>query len=302
MIGRALHRKIENRGEAVRLLVRRPATTDQEYSWDGQPGSVPAEAITWADAVVSLSGAPIARLPWTKAYRRQIMDSRVDATSAIARAITQSTAPPAVWVTASATGYYGDRSADRDAGGAASAPGDQGLTEQAVPGTGVLAGVTRAWEAAARPAAAVTRLVIARTGIVLGPDGGTLALMARATRLGLGARFGSGRQYWPWISLRDEVRAWDFALRHESISGPVNLVGPTLATAGQIAGAVAQVLHRPCWLTVPAPVLRAALGAAADDLILASQPVRPTVLTANGFKFEDQTVESAVRTALKAER
>jgi uncharacterized protein (TIGR01777 family) len=161
-----------------------------------------------------------------------------------------------------------------------------------------LAAVVRAWEAAALPAASATRLVRARTGVVLGPGEGTLKPVVLAAKLGLGARFGDGRQFWPWISLRDEVRAWEFALLAESVVGPVNLVGPVLATQGEISQAVARVLRRPCWAAVPAGALRAALDGAAEDLILASQPVIPCALQAAGFEFLDRTAEAAVRTAL----
>jgi uncharacterized protein (TIGR01777 family) len=169
------------------------------------------------------------------------------------------------------------------------------LTESSPSGGGFLAAVVRAWEAAALPAAAATRLVRARTGLVLAPDEGALKPLILTTKLGLGGRFGSGRQFWPWISLRDEVRAWAFALQNESIEGPVNLVGPAPATAGEISQALARALRRPCWLTVPAPLLRAALDGAAQDLLLASQPVRPCVLEASGFEFLDATAETAIR-------
>ncbi|MDR2378105.1 MAG: DUF1731 domain-containing protein, partial [Bifidobacteriaceae bacterium] len=175
--------------------------------------------------------------------------------------------------------------------------GGELLTEESPSGAGFLAAVSRAWEAAARPAEAATRVVRARTGVVLGPGAQALRAQIATTRLGLGARLGDGRQYWPWISLRDEARAWQFVLRAESIAGPVNLVGPTPATAGEIAQAIARALRRPCWLAIPAGPLRAVLGAAAEDLLLASAPVRPAVLEAGGFEFLDSTVESAIGTA-----
>jgi NAD dependent epimerase/dehydratase family enzyme len=308
MIGRALRARLEGRGDDVRVLVRRPPRDQTEYGWEARVGSVPPEAITWADAVVSLSGAPIARLPWTRRYRREIMTSRVDSTSALAQAILDADRPPRVWVAASATGWYGDQQlgagmgAGPDGGsevGRLSPGADPPLTESSPSGSGFLAAVVRAWEAAALPAAGVSRLVRARTGIVLGPDGGTLQPLIWTTKAGLGVRFGSGRQYWPWISLRDEVRAWEFCLDSDSVAGAVNLVGPIPATAGEIADGLARQLHRPRWLAVPAPVLRLALGDAAEDLILASQPVKPAVLEEHGFGFLDRTAEAAIRTALK---
>jgi uncharacterized protein (TIGR01777 family) len=252
----------------------------------------------WADAVVSLSGAPIARLPWTGARRQLIMDSRVDATSAIAEAILGATRPPEVWVSASACGFYGT-GADRRGRAAPGSGGPVPLTEESPSGPGFLAAVARAWEAAALPAAARTRLVRTRTGLVLGPGGGLLAPLALATKLGLGPQCGDGRQYWPWISERDEVRAIEFALRTPALTGPVNLAGPALATADQVTGAVAGVLRRPSWLRLPAPLLRFTLGEAAQDLLLASQPVVPAALARAGFEFLDQSPEEAVTAALR---
>jgi NAD dependent epimerase/dehydratase family enzyme len=352
-------------------LVRHAAAPlgEQRYAWTARVGSVPPAAVEWADAVVSLSGAPLAALPWTKARRREIMDSRVDATSAIARAVLEATRPPDVWVSASACGFYGTdppiaplagpanpvpgaaRPAGRPAADApppgalradAAAEGTEArapagaltedsasgtgflagvvratevqapprqppppagfLTEDSASGTGFLAGVVRAWEAAALPAAARTRVVRARTGLVLGPPegGGLMAGLVAATRFGMGPKLGSGAQYWPWISLRDEVRALDFALRTESLAGPVNLAGPRLATADQITGALARAVRRPSWLRLPAPLLTAAMGEAARELILASQPVFPQALADAGFKFLDPTAASALAWCLQS--
>ncbi|MDR2454369.1 MAG: TIGR01777 family oxidoreductase [Bifidobacteriaceae bacterium] len=270
MIGRALRRRLTARGHAVRALVRRPAAGPDEHAWDATVGSVPPGALAWSDAVVSLNGAPLARLPWTKAYRRQIMDSRVDATAALAAAILDSDSPPRVWASGSATGIHGE---------------------------GFLAAVTRAWEAAALPAAAATRLVRLRTGMVLAPGEGALRPLTLATKAGLGMRIGGGDQFWPWISLRDEARAIIFTLEDESLAGPADLVGPTLATAEQITRALAQALRRPHILAAPAALLRAALGAAAEEMLLASQPIRPQALQAHGFEFRDQTAAAAVAAA-----
>jgi uncharacterized protein (TIGR01777 family) len=172
------------------------------------------------------------------------------------------------------------------------------LTEKAGSGTGLLAAVARGWEAAALPAASATRLVRVRTGVVLAAQGGLLPPLITMAKAGLGGRFGTGRQYWPWISLQDEVRAWGFALERESLSGPVNLVGPSLASAGQITRSVAGQLGRPHWLALPSSPLRAVPGGSASELILASQPIRPAVLQAHGFQFLDQTVDQAIRAAL----
>jgi NAD dependent epimerase/dehydratase family enzyme len=326
-IGRALGRELAASGTSVMVLARSAGAGD--YQWTGQVGSVPPEAIELADAVVSLNGAPLARLPWTGARREAIMRSRVAATSAIAQAISQAQRPPAVWVSASAVGFYGAApppppppdgagpteappppdsagpteapppAADPATVGAGGRDGQPVLTEAAASGTGFLAAVVRAWEAAAMPAADRTRVVRARTGLVLGPSG-LLAQLALPARLGVHLRMGGGRQYWPWISLLDEVGAIIFALRHEALAGPVNLVGPGLATADQLGDALARALRRPTWLRLPAPAafLRAAMGAAADELILASQPAVPAALLEAGFEFAHPAPEDAIVWAL----
>ncbi|MDR1393554.1 MAG: TIGR01777 family oxidoreductase [Bifidobacteriaceae bacterium] len=298
MIGQALGRALTLSGQNVRPLLRaapdQPAKdpaeqTEQDtiYYWTGLPGSVPPAAIAWADAVVSLNGAALAQLPWTKRRRQVIMASRVDTASAIARSIRESASPPAVWVSASACGYYGS----------GLPPDSPPLREDAPSGTGFLAGVVRAWEAAAWPAASSCRLVLARTGLVLGPAG-LMRPLALATRFGLGVRFGDGRQYWPWISLRDEVRAIAFTLEASDLLGPVNLAGPELASAGHLGHLLARISHRPYWLRLPAGLLRASLGPAAQELMLASQPVEPAGLLRAGFTFLDQTPAEAIVTAL----
>ncbi|MDR0365900.1 MAG: DUF1731 domain-containing protein, partial [Bifidobacteriaceae bacterium] len=224
--------------------------------------------------------------PWTAAYRQLIVDSRVGPTVALAKAIAASPEPPAVWVNASACGYYG----------LGPPPGITELSESAPSGGGFLAACCRAWEAATVPARSVTRVVRARTGLVLAPQG-MLEQLARLTRLGLAARVGSGRQFWPWISLRDEVRAWEFALTNRTLSGPVNLAGPQLAEAGQVTASLARLEHRPYWLAIPTFAVQAA-GLAARELLLGSQPVKPAALESHGFDFQDQTVESALKWAL----
>ncbi|MDR2114325.1 MAG: TIGR01777 family oxidoreductase [Bifidobacteriaceae bacterium] len=287
LVGRALVGLLQQAGDEVRTLVRHPSASGDRYVWTGRPHSVPPAAISWADAVVSLNGAPLARLPWTKAYRQVIMDSRVAATTALTQAIQAADIPPQVWVSASATGFYGPHGTV-----------DEPFTERSPSGTGFLAGVTRAWEAAALPAAESTRVVRARTGLVLAADGALKPLFTTA-RLGLGGAMGTGQQHWPWISLRDESRALRFALNCTDLEGPVNLVGPTLATAGQVSRDLAAVLHRPHWFRVPAGVLRTAMGPAADELILASQPVRPLRLLETGFEFKDQTPRGALQQSVR---
>lgn len=281
MIGSEVARRIES--HEVRRLVRREAAPG-EYRWDPVRGIVAQEAIEWADAVISLSGASLSRLPWTRRYRRVILRSRTESVATLAAGIARAVEPPAVWVSGSAVGIYGDR------------PGEL-LTEQSDPGTGFLAEVVRAWEDATAPAAARTRIVHARTGLVLAGEGALTPLIL-ATRLGAGATVGDGRQHWPWIALADEARALIHLATDSELSGPVNLTSPEAATSEDVTRAVAAVLHRPHRLRLPGFALRAAMGMAAQELLLADQRVIPDALIGDGFAFEAATLADAARLAI----
>ncbi|WP_243233373.1 TIGR01777 family oxidoreductase [Microbacterium sp. CIAB417] len=269
----------------VRALVRRDPVDASEHRWDASARTAPAEPIAWADAVISLSGASLSRLPWTARYRAEILRSRVAATSAIARAIAGSEAPPDAWVSASAVGIYGDR------------PGEV-VTEDAMPGTGFLADVVGAWESAADPARPRTRVVHARTGLVLA-SGGALTPLMLTTRLGLGATIGGGSQHWPWISLEDEAAALLHLATASALDGPVNLVGPAPATSRDITRGLARVLHRPHLFRLPAFALRAGMGIAADELLLADQQAVPERLIRDGFAFRHATPDAALRALVR---
>lgn len=279
-IGSELVRQLEAEGHIVLRLVRRAANSTHEYEWNPATRTVPAEAIERADAVVNLSGASLSRLPWTYRYKRQILHSRVNATTALAEAIARSSAPPAVFVSGSAVGYYGDR------------PGEA-LDEDATRGSGFLPRVVESWERATAPADATTRVVHARTGLVLG-DGGALAPLQLLTRLGVGGPIGTGRQWWPWISLHDEAAALRHLLFESALSGAVNLVGPSPATAGDIGRVLARQLGRPYWLPAPRWALVAALADAGRELLLADQRVDAVRLHGDGFEFRDRTAEQAI--------
>ncbi|MFB7251024.1 TIGR01777 family oxidoreductase [Microbacterium sp. NPDC056234] len=268
----------------VRTLVRRDLVDEAEHRWDPSSGAAPAEPIAWADAVISLSGASLSHLPWTARYRAEILSSRVDATSALADAIAESEDPPAAWVSASAVGIYGDR------------PGEE-LDEDAGRGAGFLADVVTAWEGATTPAQARTRVVHARTGLVLAA-GGALAPLMLATRAGLGSTIGTGAQHWPWIALEDEARALLHLATASNLAGPVNLVAPTPATSREITATLARTLHRPHVLRLPAFALRAGMGLAAEELLLADQRATPARLLQDGFAFHRTAADAAIAAAL----
>lgn len=217
---------------------------------------------------------------WTTAYKQEILASRVDGTATIATALAE-LGEPVTLVSGSAIGAYGDR-------------GEEILTEESAPGQGFLADVVRAWEAAAEPARdAGLRVVHARTGLVLTPDGGAMKRVLPLARLGLAGPLGSGQQYWSWITLHDEVRALAHLI-DQSLAGPVNLVSAQPLRQAQVMKALGAQLGRPALLPAPALALKVALGQFASD-ILASQRILPSVLTASGFGFDHDTIEAAMR-------
>ncbi|AYF97805.1 TIGR01777 family oxidoreductase [Protaetiibacter intestinalis] len=282
MIGGALFAALRERGDRVVALVRRAARGGDEVAWDPASGHLDSAALAGADAVVNLSGASISRLPWTRRYRREILASRITATTALVGALHEAAragAPVPVLVSGSAVGFYGNR------------PGER-LDESSAAGGGFLAETVRAWEVAALEAPEQTRVALARTGLVIGPAGATAPLRVIA-RLGLAGPLGSGRQRWPWISLADEVGAL-VHLIDAPVAGPVNLVAPDAAPASEVIRAVAAHEHRPYWLPAPAFAISAALGAAGRELLLADQDIEPAVLTASGYRFRHRTVAEAV--------
>jgi uncharacterized protein (TIGR01777 family) len=286
MIGSELSRQLTAAGHRVVRLVRRPAGGPDEHQWDPAAGLLDADALNGVDAVVNLSGASISRLPWTSSYKKQILSSRIQATSTLATAIGRAAQPPAVFISGSAVGYYGDRPNER-------------LDESSAPGTAFLAMVVRAWEGAAQSAASdSTRVVLARTGLVLGGGGALTPLKIIARFFGAGP-LGSGRQVWPWISLHDEAAAIVHLVTVSKLSGAVNLVGPRPVTATELNRALAGMLHRPFWLPAPRWAIVAGLGDAGRELLLADQDVSADRLTGDGFTFAHTDVKSALKAALK---
>lgn len=289
LIGSALVPHLRSAGHEVVRLVRRPAASPDEVTWDPHAGTVDLAGLAGTEGVVHLAGAGVGDHRWTDAYKREILDSRVDGTRTIARAMTQLDPLPRALVSASAIGWYGDT-------------GDRKVDETAPAGTGFLADVVRAWEAAAEPAAtAGIRVTHPRTGLVVSSRGGAWARMFPLFKAGLGGKLGSGRQYWSWISLRDEVRALELLLMDDALAGPVNLTGPDPVTNAEVTSVMGTVLGRPTILPAPAFALKAALGEFSTE-VLGSARVMPAVLERVGFGFQDATIESAIRTALAESR
>lgn len=289
LIGAAFVESAQARGWKVRALTRErpPPGGAEAVRWNPAARELAPDALDGVDAVVHLAGESIGEGRWTEAKKRRILDSRVDSTETLARAMERTAKIPPVFVSASAVGYYGDR-------------GPEILTETSTPGTGFLADVCRRWEAAAAPIAATgSRLVYLRTSGVISARGGLLAKLLPIFRSGAGGPLGSGEQYLSWIALSDLVNVLHRVLDDGAFSGPLNAVAPEPVTNRELAKILGRVLHRPAFLPAPAFALRLMLGAdLANELLLSSTRAVPARLTAAGFRFESRTLEPAIRRAL----
>jgi uncharacterized protein (TIGR01777 family) len=233
------------------------------------------------DAVIHLAGENVAGR-WNDAKKQRIRESRVAGTRRLVEAIRQATPRPAVLLSASAVGYYGDR-------------GEEQLTEAASPGSDFLAEVCRAWEAEAGRAEEMgVRVARLRLGIVLDRDGGALAPMLTPFRMGAGGPMGSGRQWFPWVHRADVVGLFLFALENAQASGPINVVAPGIVRSSEFAHALGRALHRPAFLPAPAFALRLLLGEFADS-VLASQRVLPARALELGYGFQYPQLEPALQ-------
>ncbi|MFF1479498.1 TIGR01777 family oxidoreductase [Streptomyces sp. NPDC058301] len=286
LIGTALAQSLRADGHDLVRLVRRPARSGDEVEWDPKRQYVDTAGLVGCEAVVHLAGAGVGDHRWTAAYKKEIRDSRVLGTAALAEALASLDAPPKVLLCGSAIGYYGDT-------------GTRAVDEQAPPGDGFLAGVCVEWEEAAAAAQeAGIRTVFARTGLVVAREGGAWGRLFPIFRAGLGGRLGSGRQYWSFISRHDHIAALRHLLDTSGLSGPVNLTAPEPLTNREVTAAMARVLHRPALLPVPAPAIRLVLGEFSQD-VLGSQRVLPRRLLDSGFRFAFPDIDGAIRAALQ---
>lgn len=286
LIGSALVRSLTAEGHEVVRLVRREPRAADEIRWDPGAEHVDAAGLAGCDAVVNLAGAGVGDRRWTDEYKARIRDSRVLGTATLARAVAGLPVErrPRVLVSGSAVGYYGDT-------------GARAVDEDAPPGSGFLPELCVEWESAAAPARdAGVRTVFTRTGLVVSRAGGAWGRLFPLFLAGLGGRLGDGRQYWSFISLHDEVAAIRHLLAREELAGPFNLTAPQPLTNREITAAMGRVLRRPTLFAVPGPVLRAALGEMAGD-VLGSQRVVPKRLLESGFSFAFPGIEGAIRAA-----
>ncbi len=287
LIGAALTAALRAGGDRPVALVRRSVGQGEDaIEWNPAAGRIDAASLEGIQGVVHLAGAGIGDKRWTDEYKREVLESRTGPTRLLTETLASLQRPPDVLVSGSAIGYYGDR-------------GDEVLTEDSAPGDLFLSEVCVAWEAAAQPALdAGIRVAFARTGIVLDAHRGALPKLLPLFKLGVGGRMGSGRQWWSWVSIDDEVAALRWLLEHD-IAGPANLTAPQPVTNGEFAKMLGRVLHRPSVFPVPSFGPKLLRGAdLAHELLFASQRVHPVALESSGFAFAHPDLETALRAVL----
>jgi uncharacterized protein len=280
LIGSALVSALRAADHRVLRIVRRAPANSDELHWNPDSGEFDPAGLDGVDAVVNLCGVNVGEKRWSGAFKQSLRDSRIGPTEVISAAVADAGVP--VLINASAVGYYGDTRG-------------RVVDETAPAGRGFLARLCLDWESAALAAEdAGARVVLARTGLVLSPAGGALGRLRPLFGLGLGARLGSGRQYMPWISLEDEIRALLFAINNDDLSGPVNFTGPAPVTNSEFTAALGRALNRPTPLLVPGFALRTLLGEFADEGLLDGQRAIPAALERAGFVFHHNTIGEAL--------
>lgn len=292
LIGTALAERLRARGDEVYIVTRRSPRGEEEVQWDPSRGVLTPAQLEGLDAVYNLTGAPIADRPWTRARRKVLWESRVDATAVLLRSLADLERPPATFIGVGGLGLFGDR-------------GDAIIDDDDPPGTGFLADLCIAWEAGHMAAEELgARAAVLRMSVVLSPDGGAFPLMVRPFRY-VGGWLGNGRQYTSWISVRDCVGALVHLADHADCTGFFNGTVPEPIPNKEWCKALGRAVHRPVVTHAPKWALRGALGELADELFLASVRAVPRKLLASGYSFVDSDAEETFRwlvAELKAKR
>lgn len=281
LVGTEVIRQLKEQGHEPLRLVRRKATAADEVEWNPSEGYLQPGIMETVDAVVNMAGATTGKIPWTAAYKQEIVNSRIDSTRTLVSAMQAAAKRPSVLVSGSASGFYGDS-------------GDRILSESSPKGTGFLSDLAHDWEQEALKAPTDVRVVLVRTTMVMSRKLGALGRLLPLIKLGIGGPLGSGRQWWAWISLPDEAAAIIHLINTPTASGAFNLTAPEPATCGQIVTALAKNLKRPSLIAVPKFALKLLIGEAAVELLLCSQNMTADRLLSTGFKFQHPTLaESA---------
>ena len=279
LVGTELRAQLKALGHEPISLVRRAAKDSSEIEWNPSKGHLSEGALDDIDAVVNLAGATTGKIPWTPAYRKEIIASRLDSTRTLVNAINSAKKKPSVLISGSASGFYGDCA-------------DQWLTEESPKGSGFLSDLAWQWEEQAK--LAKTRVVLVRTTLVMSPARGALARLLPLIKMFVGGPIGTGKQWWAWISLRDEARAIIHLINSDA-SGAFNLTAPEPATCSDVIHALAKAAKRPAWFRIPGWLMKLVFGEAAQELLLCSQKMSADKLIAAGFQFDHATLEQAAR-------
>jgi uncharacterized protein (TIGR01777 family) len=279
LIGKELAKQLEALGHTPIRLVRRQPKDANEVFIDAANGQFDFAVMNSIDAVVNLAGATTGKIPWTKKYMKEIVDSRLDTTRLLVEAINAAANPPKVLISGSASGIYGDR-------------GDELLDESSTKGEGFLSDLAFAWEEEAKKAK--TRVVLIRTTMVMSKKLGALGKLLPLIKLGIGGPLGSGKQWWAWISLEDQARAIIHLIENNQAVGAFNLTAPEPATCEQIIHALGKALKRPTFFRVPAWAMNLLIGLAAKELLLCSQKMTADKLILSGYKFNHPTLREVV--------
>ena len=280
LVGTELQAQLKQLGHTPVVLVRREVANENEVFWDPTTLTLDPAVMDSIDAIVNLAGATTGKLPWTKEYKKELIQSRLDSTKTIVQAIQKSKNKPKVLVSGSASGIYGDT-------------GDTLLVETATKGEGFLADLASQWEREALKSPSGVRVVQVRTTMVLSRTKGALGRLLPILRAGLGGKLGSGKQWWAWISLPDEARAIIHLINTPAASGPYNLTAPEPATCKQIVKALGKALGKPTLIPVPAFALKLVFREGAQELLLCSQKMSSARLESTGFVFQHPTLKSA---------
>jgi uncharacterized protein (TIGR01777 family) len=280
LVGSEVARQLKAAGHKPILLVRRSARASDEIQWNPAAGEIEAGIMESIDAVVNMAGATTGKLPWTKNYKKEIVDSRLNSTRTLVQAMQSAKNPPKVFVSGSASGYYGDS-------------GSKVLTEDSPKGSGFLSDLSFDWEQEALKAPKSVRVVLARTTMIFSKELGALGRLLPLIKFGLGGPLGNGKQFWAWITQVDEAAAIIHLINTSSAVGAFNLTAPEPATCFEIVKSLAKKLNRPAIFPVPAFALKLVFGEGATELLLCSQNMSPAKLIATGFRYQHESLDSA---------
>jgi uncharacterized protein len=279
LVGTELARQLREDGHQALKLVRRPATSADEVSWNPSKGEIDPEIMETVDAVVNLAGATTGRIPWTAKYKKEIVASRIDSTRTLVTAINRAGNPPKVLISGSASGFYGEG-------------GSSWLSEESPKGKGFLSDLAHNWEQEAMKARA--RVVLIRTTLVMSRKKGALGPLMPLLKLGVGGPLGSGKQFWAWINLVDEAAAIIHLITTPGASGPFNLTAPEPATCEEMIVGLGKAIRRPTFFRIPEFLMKLFIGEAAEELLLVSQKMTANKLLASGFRFRYPDLKSSI--------